>query len=164
VVIKVENINIWVLLSVSLVITLAYGMFRNYFSKNTVKTVSDFYIFNFASSLLSAAALLALSGGFKMPSAYTFFLGAAFGIATALAAIFNLQAFKIGPMSYTTVILTTSMIIPALSGQLFWEEKVGSFQYVGAHCVKSDIVYTLFEDMVYNSGMKIDFERRAKPD
>lgn len=126
-----EKINVWVLLSVSLVITLTYSVLRNYFSKITVKTAADYYIFNAATSLISAAVLLALSGGFRAPSVFTLLLGTAFGVATALAAIFNLQAFGVGPMSYTTVILTASMIIPAISGRIFWNEEVGVFRYVG---------------------------------
>lgn len=138
-----ENINIYLLLFISVIITLIYGILRNYYSKKNVKTVTDYYAFNFLSSLLSAVVLAALSGGIGLPSLYTLTLGVLFGLVTAFAAIANLQALNIGPMSYTSVIITASMIIPALSGRLVWNEQISLWQYIGMVLMIFSIVFSV---------------------
>ncbi|MDF2685801.1 MAG: protein of unknown function transrane [Clostridia bacterium] len=138
-----ENINIYLLLFISVIITLIYGILRNYYSKKNVKTVTDYYAFNFLSSILSTVILIALSGGIQLPSLYTLILGIIFGIVTALAAIANLQALNIGPMSYTSVIITASMIIPALSGSLIWNEQISIWQYIGMLLMVVSIAFSV---------------------
>ena len=119
------------LLSVSVILTLLYGIGRNICSKKHIKTNADFYLFNTISSLLSLATLVVATGGIKRASVFTLLLGIVFGIATALAAILCMKALITGPMSYTTLIIYSSMIIPSLSGRLFWHEAVSGGQYAG---------------------------------
>lgn len=138
-----EKINIYLLLVISVLITLIYGVLRNYYSKKNVKTVTDYYAFNFLSSILSAIVLIALSGGIQLPSMYTLILGIIFGMVTALAAIANLQALNIGPLSYTSVIITASMIIPALSGRIIWNEQISVWQYIGMLLMIFSIIFSV---------------------
>lgn len=54
-------------------------------------------------------------------SVFTVTLGIIFGVLTALNSIFKMHALLIGPMHITMLIITSSMIIPALSGIFFGE-------------------------------------------
>lgn len=120
-----------VLLTVSVTLGLIYGVFRNICSKKHITTNADFYLFNTFSSLFSLVTLIIVTGGIKTMSVFTLLLGIVFGVATALAAIFCMKALMTGPMSYTTLIIYSSMIIPSLSGRLFWNEAVSGGQYAG---------------------------------
>ena len=54
-------------------------------------------------------------------SLYTVALGAVFGIATTLCWLYMMLAYSSGPMNLTLLIITSSMIIPAVSGPFFGE-------------------------------------------
>lgn len=123
----------YVLLVISVAVTLGYNLLRNRFSKHNARNQTDFHSFNAVCSLFSAAALLifALVSGAPAPGAYTLLMGLAFGVLTALAALFNMRAFECGPASYTTLIITASMMIPALSGPLFFNEGISAPKLAG---------------------------------
>jgi drug/metabolite transporter (DMT)-like permease len=70
-------------------------------------------------------------GGFGSASSFTVVLGIVFGSVTALQGITNLSALQIGPMSYTSVIISFSTLISALSGVMFFGESLGWAQIVG---------------------------------
>lgn len=124
-----------VLLGISVVMNLlSCGILRNDFCKNVIAGDADLNAFNSFSSLLSAATLgiIALvSGTLCAPSVYTLALSVAFGLATALCAILHMKALENGPLSYTSVICSCAMVIPALSGLMFFGESVTALQYVG---------------------------------
>lgn len=124
-----------ILLAVSVVMNLlSCGILRNDFCKKEIAGNADLNAFNSVSSLLSAAALAVIalvSGSLCAPSAYTLVLGIVFGIATALCAILHMKALENGPLSYTSVICSCAMVIPALSGLMFFGEDVTALQYVG---------------------------------
>lgn len=124
-----------ILLAVSVVMNLlSCGILRNDFCKKEIAGNADLNAFNAVSSLLSAATLAVISlasGSLCAPSAYTLILGVVFGIATALCAILHMKALENGPLSYTSVICSCAMVIPALSGLLFFGEDVTTLQYVG---------------------------------
>lgn len=125
----------WLLLAVSVVMNvLSCGILRNDFCKKEIDGNADLNAFNAFSSLLSAgtlALIAAISGSLCAPSAYTVCLGIVFGLATALCAILNMKALESGPLSYTGVICSCAMVIPALSGLLFFGESVVLSQYIG---------------------------------
>lgn len=123
--------NNYILLAVSILITLAYTVLRNQFSKKHVRTQADFYLFNAATSAVSFAVLLLFCRGMARPSAFTLLMGAGFGILTALAAVLTLCALQIGPLSYTTLLTAFSAVIPAVSGRLFWSERLSAGQGFG---------------------------------
>ena len=123
------------LLGISVVMNLlSCGILRNDFCKNGIAGDADLNAFNCFSSLLSAATLAVIalvSGKLCAPSAYTLAMSAAFGLATALCAILHMRALESGPLSYTSVICSCSMVIPALSGLVFFGERVTVLQYAG---------------------------------
>lgn len=113
---------------------LSCGILRNEFCKKELAGNSDLYIFNTVNSLLSAITLTivaAISGSLCIPSMYTVLMGIVFGMATALCAILSMIALESGPLSYTNVIVSCAMVIPALSGMVLYGEVVSAWQYVG---------------------------------
>ena len=124
------------LLALSMVMNLvSCGIIRNDFCKRDVKNPKDLFRFNAACSLVSMLLLLlygAMAGALSMPSLYTVALGALFGVVTALCALLHMMALSAGPLSYTSTLVSFAMIIPALSGLVFFGESVSSGQWVGA--------------------------------
>lgn len=121
------------LLSVSLACALANGTARKYGMKRYIDNQSETFFYNAVSSLITSAILIimmAITGQLHMPSTYTLLLGLVFGVVTALSAICNLTALGCGPLSYTTVIVACSMIIPSLFG-LFRGETLRPVHYIG---------------------------------
>ena len=112
----------------------SYGIVRNEFCKKDVRSNSDLNIFNALSSLISMVTLAAVSActsTLTIPSLYTILLGIVFGISTALCAILNMKALESGPLSYTSVIVSCAMVIPALSGMVLYGENVSPWQVAG---------------------------------
>jgi drug/metabolite transporter (DMT)-like permease len=70
-------------------------------------------------------------GGAPSVSTYTLILGIIFGLISGSHYIVNLQALKLGPLSYTQLFTSFSSIIPTLSGLFFFNEKMVFIQYVG---------------------------------
>ena len=131
-------INI-LLLVVSILMNLtANSILKNDFCKKEVKNNADLYAFNSLTSVLSVITLLILAlimGSLTSVSAYTILLGLGFGLVTALCAIFNMKALECGPMSYTSVIISCSLVIPSFSGMIFFEESIAPVQYAGVVCM-----------------------------
>lgn len=128
------------LLVVSILMNLvSSSILRNDFCKKEVKNDGDLYAFNALTSIFSfitLAVIALISGTLSAVSAYTVVLGLVFGIITALTAIFLMKALGCGPMSYTSVITSCSLVIPAFSGMLiFRTETVTPIQYVGVVCM-----------------------------
>lgn len=104
-----------------------------YYSKRIHGGRRTLWIYNFGRSVCCAGAiaiLLAWSGGLKTWSLYSMLLGLLMGMADVWGLAANLKAFAVGPFSYTTVIISLSSVIPALSG-LFWGETVTMVQWCG---------------------------------
>lgn len=113
---------------------LGYGILRNEFCKNVMDGKADLYAFNALGSLMSAVTLVVIagiSGSLCIPSMYTLLLGVVFGVATALCSILVMIALERGPLSYTNLIVSCAMVIPALSGMVLYGEVVSVWQYVG---------------------------------
>lgn len=123
------------LLIVSIILSLlSCGILRNEFCKKELAGNSDLYVFNTVNSVLSAitlAIVAAVSGSLCVPSMYTLLMGTVFGMATGLCAILCMIALESGPLSYTNVIVSCAMVIPALSGLVLYGEPVSTWQYVG---------------------------------
>lgn len=126
--------NIPLLITTILLQVLFCSVVRSHFCKRDVETKADIYTYNALSSLFAMATLVVvglLLGELTIPSTYTILLGVVYGLLTALCAVAGLMAFEIGPLSYTTVITSCSMILPALSGLIFWKEPIALSQIIG---------------------------------
>ncbi len=120
------------------IVLLIASVFANLTGATTKKLLTTRYentaasqqMINAVTSLVSALALLALTDSLDA-SLFTVLLALAFGIITALQTITFLQALECGPFSYTSVIISLSMLIPTLSGAIFWDEMIYPIQIAG---------------------------------
>lgn len=143
-----------VLLIVTMASCLSVGIFKNYFSKSISSTQRGYQLFNMISSAVCAILILAYSAFRLDGSTYTLIIGIIFGIVTALAAVFNLAAVSIGPLSYTTVMISSSTVITALSG-LFFGEIPSLSQWVGIALMMVCIILATKKD---NNSRKASFK------
>lgn len=120
---NLEQVPAALLLSVSMAAALGGGIIKCHFCVRISDGPADRQAYNGVTSLAAAAVLLAW-GGVSSASPFTLILGAAFGVMTALQQITSLKAMERGPWAYTSVIISLSTLIPALSGLLFWSERI----------------------------------------
>lgn len=88
------------------------------------------FLYNAVNGAVSAIVFL-FWGGFGNASVFTVLLGVLFGVITSAQMVATMYALRIGPMSFTTVIVSFSTLLTALSGALFWNEKLKWLQIVG---------------------------------
>ena len=101
-------------------IVLQNGLF-NSVSKTKLKNKYDRFNYNAWLYLICFFMFAALCIG-KVITLYSVLLGLAFGVATMLSNYSKITALGKGPMHITTLIITSSMIVPALSGVVMFGE------------------------------------------
>ena len=126
-----SKIPVVVLFVITLICGVASSNYKAYYIKQTMKNESELYSFNAGASLVCAIALFILGGGKLEISGYSLLLGLAFGLITMFYSIVTAKAIKIGPYGYTTVIVSLSTAITALSGAIFWGETLSVSKIVG---------------------------------
>lgn len=123
----------WFLLLFSVLMCFGSSLVRNDWCKRTQASTAQLYLFNAINAFAALVVLLlvtACMGQLRLPSLFTLCMGIGFGIVTALQTLLNMQALRIGPLSYTSVIVSCSMIIPALSGFVLYGEPIAPGQIV----------------------------------
>ncbi len=110
-----------ILLILSLLACLGGNWLKNYYSKRIANPLQGYCLYSGVVSLTAALITLIFFDSFSF-SPFTLLLGIVFGAVTVLQSLTHLEALKLGPFSYTSVITSLSSIIPALSGFLFWGE------------------------------------------
>ena len=80
---------------------------------------------------MKSTARLTSSGRTVAVSSATLFYAIIYGINWVLLAVVNNLALKTGPLSYTSVIISLSLVIPTFSGWLFWGERISALQLIG---------------------------------
>ena len=106
------------------------NMVKKYSGDKFVNKKAMFYFYNAVISAVSALCLLIVNRSFEL-SAFSLLLGIVFGVVTAIQNAFCLKSYEIGPFSYTSVIVSLSTIIPALSGYFLWKEEISFVQIIG---------------------------------
>lgn len=124
------NVEIVLKFAATMTAYLGSGVIKKLYSKKLGDKTASKYIYNSITSFVSAI-VLCIWGGIGQISLFTFLLGCAFGVVTAIQQISNLKALDVGPLSYTSVIISLSTLIPTLSGLIFWNEKIGLRQIIG---------------------------------
>ncbi len=116
----------YVLLVFSVLSTMVSGIINSSYGKKKAKNEADFQLFNLFGSIFCSVVILitAFLTSAAFPSVYTVVMGLIFGVVTALGTLFSVKALGTGPVSYTTLITTSSMIIPSLSGWIFFNENM----------------------------------------
>ena len=125
-----EDMTRAIILILSLTAALVGSITKKYYTDKEPTGLSGGFVFNAVSSLIAAVVLLCW-GRFGTLSIFTLVLGVAFGAVTALQGITNIAALQVGPMSYTSVIISFSTLISALSGVMFFDERLDWPQIVG---------------------------------
>lgn len=120
---------IYILLALSLSAALIVNITKKIYSGNYQKKLSDGFLFS-AFSFIVATIILMIFGVGEM-SRFTLITGLLFGAVTTLQSITLILAFKIGPMAYTSVIINFSTLLTALSGVLWFDEKLYVLQMIG---------------------------------
>ena len=119
-----------ILLICSMTVNLIGTVTKKHIINKTQDAVLVGHIYNLLASLTAAIALLCMNG-FSLPSLFTVVLAVVFGVITALQQVSNIQALKLGPLSYTSVIGSLSTMIPTLCGAIIWGETIAVIQWVG---------------------------------
>ena len=141
-----KDMSIPLTLILSLSAALGGSIAKKYFTDHTPEGLSGGFVFN-AVGCLTAAVILLCWGGFGMSSVFTIVLGVAFGAVTTLQGITNIAALQVGPMSYTSVIISFSTLISSLSGVMFFDESLGWAQIVGMVLMLASFVLAAKSDV-----------------
>lgn len=119
-----------VLLAISISVALVSGILRKHYSKTFPENRVANQGLNLVVSLVATIVLICW-GGFSGWSWFTCLLALGFGIITGIQQVSNLKAMDFGPWSYTSVLISLSTLIPALSGVFIWGEDLHWAQVVG---------------------------------
>lgn len=117
-------------LTVSMAASLGINVLKKGYTNKAPSGFLHVFSFNAITSITSALTFL-IWGGIGSASTLTLFLGVLFGIIVLFQGLFMLKALQTGPMSLTTVIVSFSTVITALSGVAFWGEKIKVLQIIG---------------------------------
>ena len=117
------------LLGISLVAALGSNVVKKLYTGRE-KSLFGNFLYAAVGGLVSATVLL-IWGGFGEASLFTVLLGTLFGAIISLQSVVLLAALNHGPMAYTTVIVSFSTLITALSGALFFGESLSPSKIVG---------------------------------
>ena len=120
----------YLVLTISVIACLVASILKKYCGSISKNKAVMHQVLNLGISLVCMISLVLVSDSLRM-SAFTVGLGVAFGVITAMQSVFTLKAFDIGPYAYTSVITSLSTVIPAMSGYLFWNEKIVPVQLAG---------------------------------
>lgn len=122
---------IYLQLALTLIAGLAFNLIRKYFTVKSTTGIAGRAIFSAICAAVAALVLL-IWGGFGKASTFTLLLGLVFGAVNAIQSIANISAISCGPMSYTTIIISFSVLISALSGMFFFgEDRLEIIQIIG---------------------------------
>ena len=141
-----KDMSIPLTLILSLAAALGGSITKKYYTDKEPAGLSGGFVFN-AVACLTAAVILLCWGGFGASSVFTIVLGVAFGAVTTLQGITNIAALQVGPMSYTSVIISFSTLISALSGVMFFDESLGWAQIVGMVLMLASFVLAAKSDV-----------------
>lgn len=102
------------------------------YSKHFTSNAADSAYYTFGTSLVTSLVLLLFIGleGFQGVSPFTLILAVAFGLCTGLRSLIYIKALTLGPLSFTTIILSSCSIIPAFYGLLLGQS-ITLWQIIG---------------------------------
>lgn len=125
-----DGIPHYILLAATLTAATVSTVLRGIYSKKYADSQAGYHILNCGVSAVCALLIAAMSSFNLSCSGFTVFLGIVFGATTGIQAITYSTAIGTGPVSLTSVIVSLSTVITALSG-LFWGEKLSVWQIAG---------------------------------
>ena len=121
---------------------------KNKFSKQYLKNQTDNLSFNLVGNALVIVILIFAGGAVKV-SGYTLKVAMGMGIFNLLSGLLFSLSLANGPMALTTLIqLGISLVLSALWGPVFWQERITVWQIAG--------IALLLVSMVLTSNAKVD--------
>ena len=123
-----------VLLVITVVTSWGKSVLGGYYAKRVPDAARFTWLFGLIQSVVCGGAIalvLGLSGGLGTFSIMSVILGLIMGLANIFGLVTNLFAMACGPFTYTTVIISMSTVITALSGPFFGEGWPSAFQWIG---------------------------------
>lgn len=112
----------WLLLIISLAAFVTCEMIKCKYARGVSDSEISKYRYTAILSTIAALYILAASGFDTTMSLFSMVCGVLFGVVIMGQIAASAAAMKIGPWAYTTVMMSLSAVIPALSGVLFWGE------------------------------------------
>ena len=88
-------------------------------------------LFNAVCMAFALVLLLPVSTINGFPSIYTLVMGIAFGIVTVLSQHVFTLALQTGPLSFSTLFQSFSLVLPTLGGVVIWQESITPWQVIG---------------------------------
>lgn len=104
------------------------------FPKKYKLTPYSTWIFTFTKSLfclVCATVLYIINGSSFKVSLFSFLLAIWLAICCSFSIFALAKAYSAGPVTYTSIIISLSAIIPTFSGKLFFGENINLIQYIG---------------------------------
>lgn len=140
-----------VILIFSMSACLGCNIIQKYYASKSASGFLPVFLCNAISGIISAVVLLCW-GGFGTVSLFTALLGALFGLVVCMQGVATLLALRVGPMSFTTVIISFSTVLTALSGAVFWGETLKPLQIVGIALMAVSFVFAVEKKSDEKSG------------
>lgn len=125
--------NIYILCFITLTTGFLIHFTRGIYSKTKPDNMLNLWSFNLYQNVFALATVLIIFISSNMLGSFSWYsvkLGVLMGIANVMSLYASLKAYAVGPFSYTTVVVSLSVIMPALSG-LFYGESISPVQYAG---------------------------------
>ena len=140
-----------VILIFSMSACLGCNIIQKYYASKSASGFLPVFLCNAISGIISAVVLLCW-GGFGTVSLFTALLGALFGLVVCMQGVATLLALRVGPMSFTTVIISFSTVLTALSGAVFWGETLKPLQIVGIALMAVSFIFAVEKKSDEKSG------------
>ena len=115
------------------------------YNKRAIGTVASY---KYTAIVSAACALsLVLLSGFAFPFSYfSVLLGLLFGIAVMGHICASSVAIQVGPWSYTSVMVSLAIVIPAFSGAVIWNEPLSWLDFVGVAFMVACLILSVKKD------------------
>ncbi len=144
------SLSIPLLLAVSLAVSVVHGVLLKFYNRCSPANKQSVWFFNAAMGMVCLVFIVIYAinpqasdpfATIKDFSLVSVLLGAVFGLFILAQTFTLMRALDIGPFSYTTVIVSLSTLISALSG-LFYGETLDAWQIVGMGVMVLCIVFS----------------------
>ncbi|MDY3928706.1 MAG: EamA family transporter [Clostridia bacterium] len=136
--------NVIMLLSVSILFAVTNNLLLHGINNKWFRGMGDTLFFNALVSVVWLAILLILNKGIKM-STQSWLWGIGYGSIMSAFLLCKMQAMATGPVSVTSFIGCSSLIISTAFGVLFFHEKVSILQIAGVACLILALFLTVFK-------------------
>ena len=139
------------LMMISVLAASAYSCILN---KTSVKNKNDVIIFNIICSAVWFVILLSVNGATLNINYHTLVWGIIYGMVQSLFILFKTEAMSTGPVSVTTLIGNSSLLISIFVYFIVWNESINFWDIVGLLCLCIAIFLCTYKKPEGNSTSK----------